>query len=382
MKEVRIAVIASGFTGQQHIEAVRRLPHTNVVALVDANPTMLAKKAKDLGVAHTFTDYKEMIEVIKPDVVHNCTPNHMHYEINKYVIEKGVHIYCEKPLATTAAECAELVRLAEEHGVACGVNYNYRNNAMVQEMRMRVKNNDIGRIFHITGSYQQDWLMYETDFNWRLASDKDGKSRAVADIGTHWFDMAQHITNKKIVKVYAKLFTALPTRKKPLTQTETFQTEQSAAYEEVSIRSEDGGFILVEFEDCTMGQLLVSQVAAGHKNDLRIEISGERYSMNWEQERADRLQIGKRSEGTTQLYACAASVHEEIERYATLPAGHAVAWSDAFRNGIGEYYASIHNGTFKETVQPYANFVDGYRSMQLAEACLLSNEEDRWVAVS
>ncbi len=377
----KIAVIATGFTGQQHTEAVRRIPGNEVVALVDANPAALAAKAKALGVEKTYTDYKQMIEEVHPDVVHNCTPNGLHYEINKYVIEHGIHIYCEKPLAITVEQGEELVRLAEKHHVAAGVNFNYRNNAIVQEMKERVRNGSVGRVFHVTGQYMQDWMMLDTDYNWRLTSDMGGASRTVADIGSHWFDTSQYVMGQKITAVRAVTLTVHPFRKKPARTVETFQTAEAGEYELVPITSEDAAFIQVKYEDGTFGTVNLSQVSGGHLNDLRLEIAGEKCSMEWKQETPDHLFVGTREFGTQILRSAPGTLSGDAVRYATLPGGHPVAWTDALRNGIREYYTSIENGTYGQTGQTYATFADGVQIMKLVEACMESAKTGEWVTL-
>lgn len=377
----KVAVIATGFTGQQHTEAIRRIPGNEVVALVDANKMALEAKAKALGVAKAYTDYKQMIEEIHPDVVHNCTPNGLHYEINKYVMEQGIHIYCEKPLAITVEQGEELVRVAEEKHVAAGVNFNYRNNAIVQEMKERVKNGSVGRVFHVTGQYVQDWMMLDTDYNWRLTSDMGGASRTIADIGSHWFDTSQYVMGQKIAAVRAETLTVHPFRKKPAKAVETFQTTSSGEYELVPITSEDAAFIQVKFEDGTFGTVNLSQVSGGHLNDLRLEVAGEKCSMEWKQETPDHLFVGTREFGTQVLRSAPGTLSGDAVRYATLPGGHPVAWSDALRNGIREYYASIENGSFGQTGQTYATFADGVQVMKLVEACMESAKTGEWVSL-
>lgn len=378
MNRRKIAVIATGFTGQQHTEAIRRIPGNEVVALVDTNEADLKAKAEALGVAHTYTDYKRMIEEIHPDVIHNCTPNGLHYEINKYVMEQGIHIYCEKPLAITVAQGEELVSIAEKKNVAAGVNFNYRNNAMVQEMRARVQNGSVGRIFHVTGQYVQDWMMLDTDYNWRLTADMGGASRTIADIGSHWFDTAQYVLGKKITAVRAELLTVHPHRKKPAKAVETFQTAASDEYELVPITSEDAAFIMIRCEDGTIGNLVLSQVSGGHLNDLRLEVSGAHYAMEWQQQSPDMLVIGTREAGQQIIRSAPGTLTGDAVRYATLPGGHPVAWSDALRNGIGAYYRSIEKGSFAQSGQTYATFADGVQIMKLVDACMASAKSGQW----
>lgn len=375
----KIAVIATGFTGQQHTEAIRRIPGNEVVALVDSNPAALEAKAKSLGVSRTYTDYKKMIEEVKPDVVHNCTPNGMHYEINKYCIEKGISIYCEKPLAISVEQGEELVRLAENKKVAAAVNFNYRNNSIVQEMKERVQKGEAGRIFFVTGQYMQDWMMYDTDYNWRLTSDMGGTSRTIADIGSHWFDTVQFIMGNQIKAVRAHTLTIHPYRKKPTEEVETFMDSKSDAYEMVPIDTEDAAFIQVKFEDGTFGTVNLTQVSGGHLNDLRIEISSEAGTLEWRQETADHLFVGSREFGTQVLRSAPGTLSGDAVRYATLPGGHPVGWADALKNGISEFYESLENGKYTQRGQTYATFADAVQIMKLVDACMKSSKTGEWV---
>lgn len=382
MKKLRVAIIACGMMGQQHTEAVRRIPGTEVVALADPNPAALAGVAEKLGIEQTFTDYRQMIETVQPDAVHNCTPNGMHYEINKYCIEHGVHVYCEKPLAVTLEQAEELTALARTSGVLCAVNFNYRHNAVVQEMRQRVLSGEVGRLFLVTGQYVQDWMMYDTDYNWRLTDDQGGRSRAVADIGSHWFDTAQWATGRRITAVRAELLTVHQNRKKPAVEVQTFAAANTGDYELIPITSEDAGFILVRFEDGTLGQAVLSQVSGGHKNDLRLEIAGERCALEWQQESPDQLRVGTREAGTQILRAAPDTLHGSAAAYATLPGGHPVAWSDALRNSVGAFYHALRGGSFSQEGQPFATFADGLCIMRLVEACLASSESGQWVELN
>lgn len=377
----RVAVIAAGFTGQQHIEAIRRIPGCEVVALVDANAEALKAKAEALGVERTYTDYKQMIQEVHPDVVHNCTPNGMHYELNKYIMEQGIHVYCEKPLAITLEQGEELVRIAQEKKVAAGVNFNYRNNAMVQEMRERVANGSVGRVFHVTGQYIQDWMMLDTDYNWRLTADMGGASRTIADIGSHWFDTVQCAMGQKITAVRAETLTVHPFRKKPAREVETFARTGGDDYELVPIDSEDAAFVTVRFADGTLGTVNLSQVSGGHLNDFRVEIAGEHCSLEWQQERCDTLTVGTREFGIQILRTAPGAMTGAANRYTRLPGGHPDGWADALRNAITEFYTSIDNGTYAQTGMTYATFADGVRIMKIVDACMRSAKTGQWVEV-
>lgn len=381
MERVRVGIVGLGMMGQQHIDAVRRIPGVEVVALSDSNEKSLLRNAEQLGIEKTYTDYKMMIDNENLQVVHNCTPNAMHFEVSKYAIEKGCHIYCEKPLAVSWDEAEELVRLAEEHHVVNGVNFNYRNNVMVREIRERIVTGDAGRIYLFHGRYLQDWLMYDTDYSWRLNPEINGQSRAVADIGSHWFDLAECVLDSKIVKVYAKLLTVIPKRKKPKEAVETFAEHHNNDYEEIDISNEDAGTILVQMENGAFGTLILSQVSGGCKNDLAITVDCENYSLRWEQENADKLWIASRKEGTKLVFASPNTVNGEAKRYASLPEGHAVAWKDALYNGIRDFYGAIQNKECARKTKQYAKFGDGAHIINIVNACMESNRKNEWVDV-
>lgn len=381
MKSLRVGIIGAGFIGQQHIEAIRRIPGTEVVALADSNVQIARDKSEQLGVLSYYQNYREMLQDPNIDVVHNCTPNSMHFVLNREIIESGKHVYSEKPLAINTAESKELVDLAEKYRVANGVNFNYRQNSMVQEMRQRVLSGKIGRIFMVHGQYLQDWLLYDTDYDWRMDTKIGGPSRAVADIGSHWFDMVQFVTGKKIKSLYASLLTMHPVRKRFNKKGETFSADSGGSFEEVPITTEDAAFIMMRLEDGTPGSLILSQVSAGRKNDLRLTVNGSTYSMDWEQENPDKLQVGYRNKPNELLYSCAEALTGEAKRYASLPNGHPVAWHDALRNGINEFYASIRCNSYQSENQNYATFQSGHQIMQLIETCIVSNQRNIWMDV-
>lgn len=376
-KIIRAGIVGAGMMGRNHTEALRRLPGVEVAALADPNGALAKKTCEELFIPGCYDSYQEMMEKEDLDAVHVCTPNFAHFAVCKAAIEAGINVYCEKPLANTAEETAELCALAKRHNVLAAVNFNYRHNAVVQDMRERVHGNDWGRTFLIHGCYIQDWMMYDTDYNWRCTTALGGPSRTIADIGSHWFDTVQYITGKKIVKVYSKLMTVMPQRKKFATQAATFQKQSGDEFELVDINTEDAAFIMVELEDGTLGNLVISQVSAGYKNGLVVNIDGSRYSMHWEQESPDRLYIGEREMGNTCIQAAPDTLRGMGAKYATLPSGHVVAWNDALRNAIGCFYSElrgIHNTNF-------ARFDDGHYIVKIVEACLASNQSGNWESV-
>lgn len=382
IKKLRVAVVGAGFIGCQHIEAVRRIPGTEIAALSDRNPVLLHQKGRELGIDRLYENYLEMLEEVVPDVVHNCTPNPMHFAISKAALERGIPVYCEKPLAVTIEQGEELAALAREKGVFCAVNFNYRNNAMVREMQARLQGGDSGRCFCIHGGYLQDWLMYESDYNWRMDEETCGPSRALADIGSHWFDTAQVVLGKKITAVHASLFNVHPMRRRPRADIQTFASvAEGDGYDMVPVHSEDGGIVTLRFSDGTQANAIFSQVSGGHKNDLFLAVDCERYSMQWRQQAADQLMIGRREGGVHTIYADPGQLSASARRFATLPGGHAVAWADAFRNGMLEFYRAVRQDTVPEVPPAYATFDDGVQIMRIVDACLRSHESGGWISI-
>ena len=377
---IKSVIVGSGMMGVVHSEALHRIPGVEVAAIADVNEAAAKKYAEQLGIPKYYTDYKEMLAAEKPDVVHICTPNFLHFEVAKYAIEQGCGVYCEKPLALDSKQGEELTKLAKEKGVPNAVNFNYRNNAMVRDMHERIISGDAGKTYFVHGHYLQDWLMYDTDFSWRLDPSRNGVSRAVADIGSHWFDTAQFATGKKITKVFAKLNTVIPERIKPLAEVATFAKNDGKG-ETVKIDSEDLAVIMVEFEDGTLGSTVISQISGGHKNDLMLEVDTSKYSMKWEQENADKLYVCDRIDGNRLIYASAGTVTGDAARFAPIPEGHAVAWKDALKNGINEFYNAVKAGTYKDANQSYATFETGWYILKLVDACLESSKTDKWVEV-
>src|SRR6516225_4850194 len=176
-----------------------------------------------------------------------------------------------------SAESSELSR--RENGSppireVTAVCYNTRFYPLCLEARARIAAGQLGEIYHVTGSYVQDWLLYDTDFNWRVLAEEGGPLRAVADIGTHWLDLVTWVTGLEAESVCADLHTFLPTRQRPKGPVETFQPAGSGATEPVAVDTEDYGSVLLRFKGGATGCFTVSQLVAGRKNTIRYEVAG------------------------------------------------------------------------------------------------------------
>ncbi|WP_072523731.1 Gfo/Idh/MocA family protein [Clostridium sp. Marseille-P3244] len=373
MKQYRAAVIGAGFIGSVHTEMLRRLGNVEVCALCDA--VDVEKKAVAMNIPHAYSDYRALIDEEKPDVIHICTPNNTHYDIAKYAIEKGVHIVCEKPFTTTVEEAQELVNLAKEKGIKGVVNFHNRLYPMVNEMHRAVADGEVGDVFSVHGEYVQDWLLYDTDYSWRLEKDQAGKTRAVADIGSHWVDLAEFVTGQKIVRINADFKTVYPVRKKPLKKVETFQKAEAAEYEDLPIDTEDIAVIMFETEGGAVGTAIFSMVTAGRKNTTTLHIAGSRKSLSWTSEDLNDLWIGYRDKPNEILTKDASLMHAGPAKLASYPSGHIEGFPDAFKNVFRQFYTSLEvPGDYD-----YAGLEDGLRDMVLCDKIFESAQKKCWV---
>ena len=285
MKPIGMGLVGAGFVGPHHIDAVRRLGYVDVVAIAASSEASARSKADALGVPKAYGDFQALIDDKAVDVVHNATPNYLHYQVNAATIARGKHIVSDKPLAMTSREARALLEQAREAGVVHAVTFNYRGNPLVQQARHMIARGDIGRPHFVHGFYLQDWLLKDTDYSWRLEPDKGGPSSALGDIGSHWCDLAQHVTGLRIQEVLAELTTVVPLRQKPARAREAFQAvSREDTLERVEMTLEDLASVIVRFDNGAKGAFSVGQVCAGHKNDLQLEVCGATGSITWRQE--------------------------------------------------------------------------------------------------
>jgi predicted dehydrogenase len=302
-------------------------------------------------------------------VVHVATPNHLHYPVISAALAKGKHVVSDKPLAGTAAESRKLVAQAKRANVVAAVTFNYRGNPLVQQARHQIAKGEIGRPSFVHGYYLQDWLIKDTDYSWRLDPEKGGASSALGDIGSHWCDLAQHMTGLRITHVLGDITTVIPKRKKPRVAREAFHTGAASDLETVDIRVDDLASVLVRFDKGAKGCFTAGQVCAGHKNDLVIEVCGSKASIGWRQEDQNELWIGHRDKANEILQKDPSLLDSDIRGYARLPGGHQEAWADAFCNLMRDIYGSIAEG---QPLRICATFEDGCRSNCIVEAILES----------
>ena len=379
MKKFRACVVGIGFIGAIHIETLRRLGNVEVVAI--ATPSKAREKADSLNIPRAYTDYREMLDKEKPDTVHICTPNSLHYEIAMYAMERGICPICEKPLTTTVEDARKLVAYAREHGIVTGLNFNCRFYPQVMQIRMMVENGSVGDIYSVSGSYLQDWLYLDTDYSWRLEPALSGESRAFSDIGSHWIDMTEAVIGQRAVEVMADFETFHKTRKKPLKQVATYSgmALRPEDYEEVPINTEDYATVLFRFEKGAHGVVTVSQVFAGRKNQMILSVAGSKCALHWDSEDSNELWIGHRERFNEKAPKDPSILLPETAAIISYPGGHVEGFPDTFKHNFKSIYKAIENGDLGK--RESASFEDGLREMLLCDAIVKSAKERRWVEV-
>jgi predicted dehydrogenase len=379
MFDIGVAVVGAGFIGPVHVEALRRLG-LPVQGILGCDQAESDRAAATLGLPKAYTSLDEVLADPAVQAVHLAVPNVLHYQFAKRTILAGKHVMCEKPLAMNAVESAELVELAKGKQLAAGVCYNVRFYPLNLEARQRIARGDLGRIFTVNGSYVQDWLLKDTDYNWRVLADQGGQLRAVADIGTHWMDLVGSITGLEIEAVLADLSTVHPVRKRPKGEVETFsgKLDGPRETEPVAITTEDCGSILFRFQGGARGSLWVSQVTAGRKNCIRYEIAGSQAALAWDSQSPNELWIGHRDEPNESLIRDPALVGPLARGYINYPGGHNEGFPDAFKQCFRAFYNYIAAADY--SAQPlYPTFAQGHREVVLCDAILKSHREQAWV---
>ena len=363
---LRSGIIGAGFIGEVHARAVRAAGG-RLVAVADGSAERSAIAAERLGADSGLASVEELLASPNIDVVHICTPNHLHADLAKATIAAGKHVICEKPLATKRADAEELTRLANDAGVVAAVPFIYRYYPTVREAQARVEEGSSGPIRLIHGSYLQDWLSRPADDNWRVDSGLGGASRTFADIGVHWCDLVEFVTGHRIVSLAARLKTAVPFR------ASSGVSEAEASH---SVATEDAATLVFETDRGAVGSLVVSQVTPGRKNRLWFSIDGAETSMAFDQEQPESLWIGSR-ESTTILLRGSTAMSPAAQRLSVLPAGHPQGYQNCFDSFIGDVYADIAGDP--QVGMP--RFSDGLRAAILTEAVLASSANRTWVEV-
>lgn len=367
--------------GRVHLEALRRVEFVDVASIAGRELAAAKRLGAGFGVETAVDDYRKLLEDRTIDAVHICTPNVTHYQMAKDALLAGKHVLCEKPLSVSVDEAQELVNLAREHTRRNCVCHNLRYYPMVQQMRRMREDGELGEVLVVQGTYSQDWLLYETDWNWRIDAKAGGSLRAMADIGSHWFDIAEHLTGLQVRSLCADLQTFHPTRKRPKQSVETFGGKllMAADVEETLVHTEDFGAVVFRIGEVARGAMTASQVSAGRKNHLSIEISGTKSSVRWDQERPDELWIGQRNSPNQVIVKDPSLLKKAAAGFADLPGGHSEGYDDTFKQIFRRFYTSIAE---PQSTAEYPQMSDGLRQMRIMEAELASHRSRCWVELA
>jgi predicted dehydrogenase len=377
---VSVGVVGAGFAARAHVDALRRIAGVRIAGIAASTPDRSRAVAADLGL-EPFDGYASMLRDDRVEVVDDCTPNDLHLEVNEAALRAGKHLLSEKPLAMDSAQTARLVDLASSTEAVTGVCFNYRHFPLVQQLRAELASADHGRVRLVTGGYLQDWLLLDTDWNWRLEPARGGASRAVADIGSHWIDLVQHVTNDRIVEVCADLGRVHDVRRRPAGEVQTFSAGDGRR-EPVAVGTEDFGSVLFATASGASGAFTVSQVSAGRKNHITIEVDTDRTAFAWDQERPNTLWIGHRDAANETLPRDPTLLGEAAAPLAHYPGGHEEGWPDALRNLLADVVEAVrarrrgehHDATF-------ASFADAHHTTMVVEAILASDRARGWIGV-
>ncbi|HEX2982570.1 MAG TPA: Gfo/Idh/MocA family oxidoreductase [Ignavibacteriales bacterium] len=384
MKKIKTGIIGSGFMGGAHAEALQRIGLAEVAAIASADEHSMNRVADMFNIQKRYADWKELLNDKDIQVVHNCTPNNLHFEINREAIKASKHIISEKPLTITSKQSEELLALLKEHKVVNAINFNYRFYPLIQHAKALNSKGELGKIYYIHGQYLQDWLYYDTDYNWRLETEISGESRAIADIGSHWCDMIQFITGSKIKRVFADLITIHKKRLKTA-DVETFKGKEEAGAPkgtQIDIKTEDAGSVIFEMENGARGSFVVSQVSAGRKNCFRFEIDGSKKAIAWNQENPNELWVGYREKANEIVIKDPSLLDADARRYAHYPGGHPEGYPDGPKNMFANVYNFILAGKDPlKDAKDFPTFEDGHIENKIVEAILKSSRTEKWTEV-
>jgi len=380
MRKISAALIGTGFMGKVHAENLRRLGNVDISTVAASSDEKARAFGASIGVTRTTGDYRTLLQDASIDAVHVLTPNAFHYPMCQAALQAGKHVLCEKPFTITSVEARDLVDMAARTGLANCIQHNLRYYPLVQQIRRMIQHGDLGEILIVQGTYSQDWLLYDTDWNWRVESHSTGPLRAMGDIGSHWMDMIQHLTGLRITALCADLATFHKTRRKPKQSIETFAGKmlRPEDYESLPIDTEDFGSVLLRLGARARGAFTVSQMSAGRKNMFTFDIYGTEAGVSWNQERPDELWIGRRNSPNQILLKDPSLLYPEAASYADLPGGHSEGYDDTHKQVFRRFYARVADPS---APIDYPTFEDGLIGMHLLEKVAESARQQAWVNI-
>lgn len=373
-----VAIVGGGFAAASHLDALRRVGGVTPLGILTSTAERSRGAADRLGVERAYGALEELLGDPEVDVVHNCTPNHLHHAITSAALDAGKHVLSEKPLAFDLDQAEDLAARAQATGMVTGVCFTYRHFPLIQHLRQAIRSGGAGRVHLIHGAYLQDWLLFDDDWNWRLQADQGGAARAVGDIGSHWIDLVQHVTGDEVVAVCAQLARLHDERLRP-GEVRTFERGGGGdARTRVAVDTEDAATILLRLRGGAIGACTISQVSAGKKNELTIELDAARESYSWNQEDPNVLHVGRRDAPNERVLRDPSLVAPEAAPLVHYPGGHQEGWPDAMRGLFEDFYAVVRGDGALQTV---ATFDEAAQVLRVVDAILRSDREGRWVDI-
>src|SRR3954463_159876 len=324
---VRVAIAGTGFIGAVHARSAR-LAGASLVGVAASSPESGRRAAAALGAERAFDTAQELVEAPDVDVVHICTPNHLHVPLAEAALAAGKHVILEKPIAIDAESAQALTDAATERGRVAPVPFVYRYYPTVREARERVRAGATGPVRLIHGTYLQDWLSDAEDDNWRVDAALGGASRAFADIGSHWCDLAEFITGQRIARLSARTLPAMPERVRA-EHTAAFSRGNGGGGDARAVETEDAAVVQFETDGGAVGSTVISQISPGRKNRLWIEVDGAQEAVAFSQEEPETLWSGTRA-GSSLVPRDIAGMSADASRLSFLPAGHPQGYADCF----------------------------------------------------
>ena len=374
---LRAGIAGTGFIGAVHARSARRAG-ARVTAVAASSLQSAQQAARDLGAERALASAEELVQDPDVDVVHICTPNHLHLPLAELALAAGKHVVCEKPVALDAAGARRLVDAAAGSGLQTAVPFVYRYYPTVREARRRVSDESTGELRLLHGAYLQDWLLRPDDDNWRVDAALGGRSRAFADIGSHWCDLAQFISGHRITRLSARLMTAVPERLSADGRRAFAAADATGSGDPRAVTTEDAAVVLFETDEGALGTVTVSQISAGRKNKLWIELDGADEALSFDQENPEELWCGRR-EAATIVRRDPEHLSPDAARFASLPPGHPQGYADCFDSFVADVYAAIATDAPSDGLP---DFEDGLRAAQITDAVLASAATETWVDVA
>jgi predicted dehydrogenase len=384
LKDIHIGLIGTGGMGKAHAIAFKNIPLVfgnepgrpilEVVADIDAKA--LERWSGELGFARWTTNWQEVIEDPRVDLVDITTPNHLHAEMAIAAAQAGKHIYCEKPLATTSADAARIVAAAEKSGVISIVGFNYLKNPAQAFAKQLIESGELGEITLFRGTFDQDYLANpDVPFSWRLDRALAGTG-ALGDLGSHTIAFAQFLVGD-ILEVCGLNATNIKERVVPASGSGYAAAAQSHG-EKRAVENEDIMEFLVRFDNGAIGTIGTSRIGMGRKLGLTYEIQGTKGSLFYTQERMNEIQLYRhtdpdREKGYKTVYI--GPEHPGYKAFFGL-AGIGLGYND---QKIIEAHDLITAIALNQRVQPDVRFA--YQVNKIIDAVELSCQEHRWVQV-